>query len=186
MRAGPWYGHHFHFSIIFEEFVSLFQPTDFKRHFKLNFKHFIRTIRDGQEGAAKSSVGTGSFLDPRWIVFGTPPEAFQKSEAIQGDPAGSRVDRFLDRFWIACWIAAGTATLTSTILSALEDPGSSDHDEHYDCLSVSKNTSRRTSPRSTRPGRRRQGWRSLLQEPLERTSYQRHVVYLHLASCNHI
>ncbi len=38
------------------------------------------------------------FLDPRWIVFGTPPEAFQKSEAIQGDPAGSRVDRFLDRF----------------------------------------------------------------------------------------
>ncbi len=38
------------------------------------------------------------FLDPRWIVFGTAPEAFQKSKTIQGDPAGSRVDRLLDRF----------------------------------------------------------------------------------------
>jgi len=54
------------------------------------------------------------FLDPRWIVFGTPPEAFQKSErskAIQLDRAWIA---FWIVFWIACWIAAGTATLTST------------------------------------------------------------------------
>ncbi len=115
MLAGPWYGHHFHFSIIFEEFVSLFQPTDFKRHFKLNFKHFIRTIRDGQEGAAKSSVGTGSFF---WIRAGSCLERLRRrsrkarrSKAIQLDRAWIA---FWIVFWIACWIAAGTATLTST------------------------------------------------------------------------
>ncbi len=72
----------------------MFKSVDVNGHFKLYFTR----LEDGQEIQRRDQLELDRFLDPRWIAFGTTPEAFQKSEAIQGDPAGSRVDRVLDRF----------------------------------------------------------------------------------------
>ncbi len=63
-----------------------------------HFRFFFPTIRGWARKLTKTSMELDRFLDPCWIMFGTTPEAFQKSKLIQGNPDGLCVDRFLDGF----------------------------------------------------------------------------------------
>ncbi len=88
VHAGTRCVHQFHFPIIFEDSVSLFQPTDLK------FKHLFARLEMGKKVRQRVQWE----LDRVWNGSRGVPEK-------QDDPRRSSWIAFWIVFWIACWIA---------------------------------------------------------------------------------